>query len=317
MIKKKEDLKLEILNIFTKIRNCLNERENELLSDIDTKFELIQINENNIKSIEKLPNTIKNCLEKGRIMENKLNENINVNSIIMNCINIEQTIKQINTLNEAVQKNENKKFELKFIYLNEFDDIKDAINKFGIIHKQGSNTLIKLDDSSIIKDNNLVIFGLNNWKENIKTQLLYKKSRDGNDFNTFHNLCDNKGKTLTLIQSSEGFIIGGYTPLEWNRNSGWKNDNDTFLFSLTNKRIYKKKDNNTFSIYCGEDQGPWFPLIGFRETGKKNMSQGQFLYKENPGDTYFEGINEIIPNENKDRFFNVKEVEVYKLTFNN
>ena len=213
--KKKEDLKLEILNIFTKIRNCLNERENELLSDIDTKFELIQINENNIKSIEKLPNTIKNCLEKGRIMENELNENINVNSIIMNCINIEQTIKQINTLNEAVQKNENKKFELKFIYLNEFDDIKDAINKFGIIHKQGSNTLIKLDDSSIIKDNNLVIFGLNNWKENIKTQLLYKKSRDGNDFNTFHNLCDNKGKTLTLIQSSEGFIIGGYTPLEW------------------------------------------------------------------------------------------------------
>ena len=315
--KKKEDLKLEILNIFTKIRNCLNERENELLSDIDTKFELIQINENNIKSIEKLPNTIKNCLEKGRKMENELNENINVNSIIMNCINIEQTIKQINTLNEAVQKNENKKFELKFIYLNEFDDIKDAINKFGIIHKQGSNTLIKLDDSSIIKDNNLVIFGLNNWKENIKTQLLYKKSRDGNDFNTFHNLCDNKGKTLTLIQSSEGFIIGGYTPLEWNRNSGWKNDNDTFLFSITNKRIYKKKDNNTFSIYCGEDQGPWFPLIGFRETGKKNMSQGQFLYKENPGDTYFEGINEIIPNENKDRFFNVKEVEVYKLTFNN
>ena len=40
LIKKKEDLKLEILNIFTKIRNCLNERENELLSDIDTKFGL-------------------------------------------------------------------------------------------------------------------------------------------------------------------------------------------------------------------------------------------------------------------------------------
>ena len=257
LIKKKEDLKLEILNIFTKIRNCLNDRENELLSDIDTKFELIQINENNIKSIEKLPNTIKNCLEKGRIMENELNENINVNSIIMNCINIEQSIKQLNTLNEAVQKNENKKFELKFIYLNEFDDIKDAINKFGIIHKQGSNTLIKLDDSSIIKDNNLVIFGLNNWKENIKTQLLYKKSRDGNDFNTFHNLCDNKGKTLTLIQSSEGFIIGGYTPLEWNRNSGWKNDNDTFLFSLTNKRIYKKriKIHSQFIVGMSKDHG--------------------------------------------------------------
>ena len=47
------------------------------------------------------------------------------------------------------------------------------------------------------------------------------------------------------------------------------------------------------------------------------MSQGQFLYKQREEDLYFEDINEIIPNEKKDRFFSVKEVEVYKLTFNN
>ena len=140
--KKKEDLKLEILNIFTRIRNCLNDRENELLSDIDKKFELIQMNEINSKKIEKLPNIIKNYLEKGNKMKNELNENINVNSIIMNCINIEQIIKQINTLNDTVQKNENKKLELKFIYQDDFDDIKEGINKFGIIQKQGINTLI-------------------------------------------------------------------------------------------------------------------------------------------------------------------------------
>ena len=88
------------------------------------------------------------------------------------------------------------------------------------------------------------------------TFTIYKKSRDGNTYNIFHNLCDNKGKTLILIKSSEGFIIGGYTPLDWNSNSGWKNDSETFLFSLTNKRIYKKKNQNKRSIYCWNEQGP-------------------------------------------------------------
>ncbi len=34
----KEELKLKIQKIFTKIRNTLNDREDELLSDIDNKF---------------------------------------------------------------------------------------------------------------------------------------------------------------------------------------------------------------------------------------------------------------------------------------
>ena len=245
-------------------------------------------------------------------IENEINENINVTSLIIDIIKIEQIIEQINFLNKNVQENESEKIELKFIYQSNLDDMKKSINKFGFIHKQGLNILIKLDDSSIIKDNNLVKFGFSNLKENIKAQLLYKKSKHGNSYDTFHNLCDNKGKTLTLIESSEGFIFGGYTPLEWNSNSGWKSDNDTFLFSLTNKRIYKKNGND-ISIYCGKDQGPWFPYIGFRETGKKDMTKGEFLFRND--ETYFEDFNEIIPHENKDRFFNVKEVEVYKITF--
>ena len=60
-------------------------------------------------------------------------------------------------------------------------------------------------------------------------------------------------------------------------------------------------------------QGPWFPYIGFRETGKKDKTKGEFLFRNE--ETYFEDFNEIIPHENKDRFFNVKEVEVYKITF--
>lgn len=37
--------------------------------------------------------------------------------------------------------------------------------------------------------------------ENIKLKLLYRGSRDGFKINKFHDLCDNKGRTLNLILS--------------------------------------------------------------------------------------------------------------------
>ena len=238
IIKKKEELKMEILNIFTKIRNLLNERENELLLDIDKKFELYYFNENIIKEIEKLPKKVKNILETSKKLEKENINNNNINSLIINCLNIEQTIKQINILNDSVKnKDDSKNLDLVFLYQDELNNIKDIIQKFGVI---APNILIKLDNSSIIKDNNLLIYGLENWNNKRNAELLYKKSRDGDSYNIFHKLCDNKGKTLILIKSSEGFIIGGYTPLDWDSESSWKNDNETFLFSLTNKKVYKK-----------------------------------------------------------------------------
>ena len=52
----KEQLKLKIQKIFTKIRNELNNREDELLLDIDKRFENLFFKEEIIKDSEKLPN---------------------------------------------------------------------------------------------------------------------------------------------------------------------------------------------------------------------------------------------------------------------
>ena len=113
-----------------------------------------------------------------------------------------------------------------------------------------------------------------------------------------------------MIQSPEGFIIGGYTPLNWDNQSGWVKDDNSFVFSLTNGRIFRKAAKNTDSIWC--KYGPYFAEIGFRERGKKNMSQGYFLYSTT---LYYENFNEIIPNDAKDRFFDVSEVEIYNILF--
>ena len=69
---------------------------------------------------------------------------------------------------------------------------------------------------------------------------------------------------------------------------------------------------NRDSIRGSEELGPWFAYIGFRDQGKKNLSQGKFHYKYK-GQENFENYNEIIPNNNCDKFFDVKEVEIYKI----
>ena len=143
--------------------------------------------------------------------------------------------------------------------------------------------------------------------------IIFRKTENGDSYSTFHNLCDNQGTTLVLTKSVEGFVIGGYTQLDWdNQTEGWKKDDDTFLFSLTNNKIFRKTSKNSYSIYCSKNLGPWFPFIGFRASGKKNMNQGEYQFSSS---NYFKDYNDIIPNDGKGKFFDVKEVEIYKISY--
>ena len=65
----KEKIKFKIANIFTKIRTVINEREDELLNEVDKQQVTIFLNEKIIKDREKLPNKIKISLEKGKSIE--------------------------------------------------------------------------------------------------------------------------------------------------------------------------------------------------------------------------------------------------------
>ena len=176
-----------------------------------------------------------------------------------------------------------------------------------------------LKEENINFDNNSLILGnnndykkiLKNWinpNKKIKAELLYRLSRDGDLYQTFHNKCDNKGPTLVLINDDSGLKTGGFTPLSWDPNSQWKKDNDTFIFNLTNQKKFAKTNRNSDSIYCLNSYGPWFDNYGF-ESGY-NMKKCKFQ-----NGNAFLNANEIIPNDNKYKYFTVNEVEVYKITF--
>ena len=50
---------------------------------------------------------------------------------------------------------------------------------------------------------------------NIIYNQIYKATRDGGTGKDFHVHCDNKGPTLTLIESTNGYIFGGYISISW------------------------------------------------------------------------------------------------------
>ena len=133
--KDKDDLKLKIQNIFTKIRNAINEREEQILTQVDNLYNNKYFNEEIIKKGDKLPKQIKLSLEKGKLIDKEWDKN-DLYSNINDCINIENNIKKINIINESIKKckTDNK---IKFEFSpkeDSFNSFLESLNSFGKIH---------------------------------------------------------------------------------------------------------------------------------------------------------------------------------------
>jgi hypothetical protein len=292
-----EEIFNELSNLIDSSKPSIIEETNKFLLSIPlptTKIKeiIFEINEEEKSDKEKIAELyliISNLKE--QILLNK-NENNLKKEIIELTSKVEEQNKEIEELKK-------KKIESWIEYKKEKDKKKEK--------------LLNLD-SLIINNNKQYNTTLKNWinpNKQIKAELLYRLSRDGISYETFHKYCDNKGPTLTLIEADEGFITGGYTLLDWDSNSKWKNDKDTFIFSLTENKKFIKQ-NIYDSIYCLNSYGPWFDNFGFEGNNSRNkfMKECKFQY----GNAFL-NANEIIPNEEEDKYFDVKEVEVYKIIF--
>ena len=128
-----------------------------------------------------------------------------------------------------------------------------------------------LPDSRIIKERTH-IDQLHDWlKEDGsdgELSLLYRGSRDGVDGKDFHYKCDLKGPNLTIIETTSGIIMGGYTNTQWTSSQGvFLKANKAFLFVLSgidNGNVsppykLKLKDSNSASaVVHNSDYGPVF-----------------------------------------------------------
>lgn len=74
-------------------------------------------------------------------------------------------------------------------------------------------------------------------KENQKWHLIYKATRDGFSIDDFHRCSDSQGPTITVIETLDKYLFGGYTSVNWNFHQGMNiavEDRNAFLFTLAN-----------------------------------------------------------------------------------
>jgi len=132
----KEKLKIYIQQVFTKIRNILNEKENKLLAEVDEQFDKSFFKEDIIKECEKLPKKVKISLEKGKSIDNNQYDNNKLNLFINDCINIENNIKYANLMNEKLAKCQNlDNLKIEFSSEEEIKKLCETISSFGIIKR--------------------------------------------------------------------------------------------------------------------------------------------------------------------------------------
>ncbi|CAG8440741.1 11324_t:CDS:1 [Funneliformis caledonium] len=94
--------------------------------------------------------------------------------------------------------------------------------------------------------------------------LLVRGSRNGFGYKVFHELCDLKGPTITILRvHTSGELLGGYNPLNWDSSKKiYYKTNKSFIFSLGDKNlqntIYSKIKEPDEAIFQYRALGPCF-----------------------------------------------------------
>ena len=301
---KKEEMKIKIQKIFTKIRTALNDREDELLLEVNNIYE-DTFKDINIKKLQILPNNIKISLEKGKLIneEKKWNDNKTMYSIIKDCINIENNIKDINSINDKLKNgNLNDEVDINFSPENkELDDFIQNVKTFGKIISK--NYIINKNDFDLIST----------WiNKNIsKYELLYKATVDGDSIDDFIKKCENKGPNILIVKSKKGQIFGGYTEKNWTKGKSIASP-DSFLFNLNIRKKFTINNNGYIHLYSSEfgyGSNTYYELQLYNNfLSRDNLCNQITNYKKSYSNQY-----ELT---NGDKSFKIEEIEVFKVNYN-
>ena len=167
--------------------------------------------------------------------------------------------------------------------LKQLDEDRGLLNDLNVIHCENSKIRLKIslsyfkNPSSLLLNTQIVDKKydpkLREWLGRMKKwKLIYRASEYGYTPESFHQYCDNKGPTLVVIKSTDGWIFGGYTTQSW---SGcicyyitifclvdYQADSQAFIFTLKNPhganpdRFMIKEAH--MAIFCNKDRGPEF-----------------------------------------------------------
>ena len=158
--------------------------------------------------------------------------------------------------------------------------------------------------------------------ENLTFKLVYRATRDGDSALEFHKRCDKIGPNIILVKTDKNIRFGGFTNLSWDTvekddegkkdegDRGLKNDQDSFCFSLTNKKVYLHNFEKEGAILCSRSCGPIF-CDNIFAVNNNMLSKGG--YCSNKDQSCFSGQLKDYEISGGNKNFNIKELEVFEI----
>ncbi|EGG19808.1 hypothetical protein DFA_06910 [Cavenderia fasciculata] len=71
-----------------------------------------------------------------------------------------------------------------------------------------------------------------------KFELIHRGTRDGFSSRAFHDACNGKGETVTLVKSSDGNVFGGYNSQSWNSDNNTRDVDSKFIALSSSPRAH-------------------------------------------------------------------------------
>ena len=116
----------------------------------------------------------------------------------------------------------------------------------------------RIKQSVILEDDNMQHRFVSSLVGNRSLSLIYRASVHGDDAEDYHNNCNGRTNTLTLIKAQSGNIFGGYRATPIGSDDKWVTDPHAFIFSVDQTEKYKVKPGGKFACNNFKAYGPTF-----------------------------------------------------------
>ena len=169
------------------------------------------------------------------------------------------------------------------------------------------NIIVKGDIIQNMYELEMITNKINKSSQKITLNLLYKATVDSDKASAFHERCDQAQSSLVLVKTNKGNRFGGFTTCSWSGDCIDKMDEEAFIFSLDKMMIYEN--------IPGEEAIGCYPTFGPTFLGCQIKIYDDAFTRG--GTTYLRGLNydteEDFELTGGDRYFDVKEIEVYEV----
>ena len=159
-----------------------------------------------------------------------------------------------------------------------------------------------------------------NFDFKYKWKLLYRASLHGFRTSDFLKNCAVFSPTLTIVESTENFVFGGYATANWNSTGDWIMDKSAFIFSFintANKSVKMDISDSKLALRSNFNNKDRRFNNGFSfgsDIVISDFSNINYHSRTNLGIHYKSHKNEetIYRYPTGNMFFKVKEIEVFK-----